>query len=162
MSKMCPEWYTQRPHVGIPKLCSRETHSLHEANLCPQQLRKNKPDLLKEYTLFNSPALLVRKLLPLNGSSAEGPEHPEPFDERSARMSSSAEAPGHPEPFDERSARMSSSAEAPGHPEPFDERSARMKCDWRASFELTAGPAANFFSAPKCLKIPIPEGNARI
>ena len=141
-TQYCWNWYTQRPHVGIPKPCSRETHSLHEANLCPQHLRRNKPDVLEEYTLFNSLALLVRKLLPLNGSSAEGPEHPEPLDERSARMSSSAEAPG--------------------HPEPFDERSARMKCDWRASFELTARPAANFFSAPKCLKIPIPEGNARI
>ena len=113
-----------------------------EQTCAPQQLRKNKPDLLEENMLFNCPALLVRKLLPLNGSSAEGLEHPEPFHERSARMSSSAEAPG--------------------HPEPFDERSAWMKCDWRASFELTAGPAANFFSAPKCLKIPIPEGNARI
>ena len=124
---MCPEWYryTQRPHVGNPKLCSRETHSLNEANLFPEHLRRNKPDVLEEITLFNS---------------SEGPEHPEPFDERSARMSSSAEAPG--------------------HPEPFDERSARMKCDWEASFELTAVPAANFFSAPKCRKSPINDAPA--
>ena len=29
-----------------------------------------------------------------------------------------------------------------------------MKCDWEASFELTAGRPSDFFSVLKCVKIP--------
>ena len=42
----------------------------------------------EEKTLCHSPVLLFRTLIALVGSSAKGPEHPEPFDERSARMKS--------------------------------------------------------------------------
>ena len=86
-SQNCWNWHVRRPHFGIFELLFQKTHSLHEANLCSES-RGETNYLCPKNTLCHSPVLLIRKLIALVGSSAKGPGHPEPFDERSARIKS--------------------------------------------------------------------------
>ena len=83
----CWNWHVRHPHFGIFKLLFRKTHSLHEANLRSKKRGETNYTCPKNIHCV-TPVLLFRKLIALVGSNAKGHGHPEPFDERFARMKS--------------------------------------------------------------------------